>query len=65
MTVKEMIAELSKQPNDAQVLKSDEHSLYHSRVATIKFAWVKQVGSQFEERTSKVDDATKSAVVIW
>ena len=66
MTVKEMIALLSKEPLDAEVLVAQESDVTrHRRAYAVRFAWAKQIGSQFEERRIKVDDQTKTAVVIW
>ena len=64
MTVKEAIARLSKEPLDAEVLVAQPNGKFR-RAYKAQFEWVKQVGSEWESRTSKIDEATKTAVVIW
>lgn len=64
MTVKELIERLSKEPLDAEVLAGGMENVYR-QVYAARFMWAKQVGSTFESRNGKVDDQTKTAVVIW
>lgn len=64
MTVKEMMERLSEEPLDAVILVAQGTGKFR-RAYKVQFEWTKQVGSEFESRTSKVDDQTKTSVVIW
>lgn len=64
MTVKELIERLGKEPLDAEVLTGGMENVYR-RVYATRFTWAKQVGTTFEPRNGKVDNQTKTAVVIW
>ncbi len=66
MTVKELIEQLSKQPNDAIVLVGfSQNNDNFSECYAIKFAWAKKIRSWWNLRTMKVDDTVKTAVIIW
>ena len=64
MLVKELIERLSKEPLYAEVLVA-QSSGKHRRAYATKFIWAKQIGSEFVEKNMKVDDQTKTAIVIW
>lgn len=64
MTVKELLKRLESEPLDAEVLVAHGSGKFR-RAYKAQFEWAKQVGSEFESRNGKVDDQTKSSVVIW